>query len=82
MRSWLRPGALRDARGPGRLDGTRDLHSGGPIAVVNQRAERTSPAGQQAIPLMFISRQAVVLLAAINALTGDWSCCGRHAPSL
>ena len=39
-------------RGPGRLGGTRELHKGGPVGVVNQRAERDSPAGQQAIPLV------------------------------
>ena len=31
---------------------------------------------------ILISPRAVVLLAAINAPTGDWSCCGRHAPSV
>lgn len=40
--------------GRGRLDGTWDLHSGGPAAVVDQRAQRTSRAGQQTILLIFL----------------------------
>jgi hypothetical protein len=31
---------------------------------------------------ILISPRALVLLAAINAVAGDWSCCGRHAPSV
>jgi uncharacterized membrane protein YoaK (UPF0700 family) len=31
---------------------------------------------------ILISPRAVVLLAAINAVAGDWSCSGRHAPSV
>jgi hypothetical protein len=78
MRSWSRLGASATLRRPGRLGGTRDLHSGGPIVAVNQRAERTSPVSS--------SPWVVVVLAAINAVignavAGDWPCCGRRAPS-
>ena len=59
--------------------------------MVNERAERSSAragatCGTFLVPFflmpILISPRAVVLLKAISALTGDSSCCGRHAQSV